>query len=165
MLLAKLQQKAKEKQSLTEQRQHQSEDRTTQHKVNKKRKADEDSREEPPHHKKKNTEVVSLDVSDLDNNDESVKAKRKQKKVSNDKKKKKDQSGVCHHQPCSFFPLTDYYTRTSLTNRFVLNSRYLRAFVTYASFSEKQTGSDMFYQSWIDGYLYSVNLEFNKTLN
>ncbi|XP_062293311.1 ATP-dependent RNA helicase DDX51 [Scomber scombrus] len=84
-LLAKLQQKAKEKQkqSVTEElRQH-----TESLRVKKKRKADND--QEKQQHKKK-----KLDILDTDNHDEPVQEKKKKKKKErNEKQKKKDQSG------------------------------------------------------------------------
>ncbi|XP_039980627.1 ATP-dependent RNA helicase DDX51 isoform X2 [Xiphias gladius] len=88
-LLAKLQQKAKEKQkqSLTGQRQHLPEEQTVQRGVGKKRKVDKDSCQEPQHHKKRNSEGVPLYVLDSENQDEPVEEKKKKKK-----KKKKNQS-------------------------------------------------------------------------
>ncbi|XP_035534555.1 ATP-dependent RNA helicase DDX51 [Morone saxatilis] len=82
-LLAKLQQKAKEKQkqSLTEQRQHVPEEKSEWQDVKKKRKADKDHSQEHQHHKKRKSE------QDSDGNDEAVEKKKKKKK------KKEDQSG------------------------------------------------------------------------
>lgn len=76
-LLAKLQQKAKEKQkqSLKEQRQHLPEGQTEQQEGKKKRKADKDSSQEPHHHKKRKSEEAP----------EPIKEK---------KNKKKNQSGI-----------------------------------------------------------------------
>ncbi|KAG7239172.1 hypothetical protein INR49_029923 [Caranx melampygus] len=87
-LLAKLQQKAKEKQeqSLTDRQQ------TVQQPVKKIRKADEDSNQEPRRHKKRKSEEEPVDVLVSGNNDEAVKEKRK-KKCANEKQKKKHQSG------------------------------------------------------------------------
>ncbi|XP_023257785.1 ATP-dependent RNA helicase DDX51 [Seriola lalandi dorsalis] len=90
-LLAKLQQKAKEKQkqSLTEQRQQ-----TVQQGVKKKRKAGQDSSREPQHHKKRKSSVEPLDVLDSENNIETVKDKKKKKKKgANERLKQKNQSG------------------------------------------------------------------------
>ncbi|XP_022626056.1 ATP-dependent RNA helicase DDX51 [Seriola dumerili] len=90
-LLAKLQQKAKEKQkqSLTEQRQQ-----TVQQGVKKKRKAGQDSTLEPQHHKKRKSSVEPLDVLDSENNIETVKDKKKKKKKgANERLKQKNQSG------------------------------------------------------------------------
>ncbi|XP_071334475.1 ATP-dependent RNA helicase DDX51 isoform X2 [Trachinotus anak] len=94
-LLAKLQQKAKEKQSLTEQRQHLREEQTVQQGVKKKRKAGKDSSQEPQHHKKRKPEVVPLYVLDSENYDETVKEKNnnKKKKGPNERQKTKNQSG------------------------------------------------------------------------
>lgn len=96
-LLAKLQQKAKEKQkqSLTEQRQHPPEEQTEQQDVKKKRKADKESSQKPQPHKKRKSEVEPSFASDSDCNDEPLKDKKKGKKSANEKKKKKDQSGMC----------------------------------------------------------------------
>ncbi|XP_073334870.1 ATP-dependent RNA helicase DDX51 [Pagrus major] len=93
-LLAKLQQKAKEKQkqSLTEQRQHPPEEQTEQQDVKKKRKADKETSQEPQPHKKRKSEVEPSFASDSDYNDEPIKEKKKSKKGANEKKKKKDQS-------------------------------------------------------------------------
>lgn len=96
-LLAKLQQKAKDKQkqSLTERRQHLPEEQTEQQDVNKKRKADTNSSEEFQHHKKRKSEVVPLFVLDSNNHDEATKEKKNKKGVNEkQKKKKKHQSGV-----------------------------------------------------------------------
>ncbi|XP_041814923.1 ATP-dependent RNA helicase DDX51 [Chelmon rostratus] len=97
-LLAKLQKKAKEKQkqSLTEQRSHPPEEQPEQQDVKKKRKADKDCSQEPERCKKRKSEVVSLFVSDSDNQDDPVKKKKKDKTDANEtqkKKKKKDQPG------------------------------------------------------------------------
>ncbi|XP_051265864.1 ATP-dependent RNA helicase DDX51 [Dicentrarchus labrax] len=83
-LLAKLQQKAKEKQkqSVTEQRQHVPEEKSEWQDVTKKRKADKDHSQEHQHQKKRKSE------QDSDGHDEAVEEKNKKKK-----KKKKDQSG------------------------------------------------------------------------
>ncbi len=99
VLLAKLQQKAKEKQkeSLTELTQQAAENQTPQQDGKKKRKAEKDCGQEPQHVKKRKSETVPLSVSDSENPDECVQEK-KDKKVSNEKqkkKKKKDQSGEC----------------------------------------------------------------------
>lgn len=90
-LLAKLQQKAKEKQkqSLTEQRQHQPKERQD---VKKKRKADKGHIQEPQQHKKRKSEVVPLLVLDFDHA-EYAKEEKQNKKGANEKQKKKDQSG------------------------------------------------------------------------
>ncbi|XP_051812375.1 ATP-dependent RNA helicase DDX51 [Acanthochromis polyacanthus] len=97
VLLAKLQQKAKErqKQSLIEQTEHQHEEQTEIQDVKKKRKADKDSVQEPHRHKKRKSDVVALHSSDSDNHDEPVEEKKKKKKSANEKqkKKKKDTSG------------------------------------------------------------------------
>lgn len=89
-LLAKLQQKAKEKQdqSLTEQRQQ-----TVQQPVKKIKKADKDSNQEARRHKKRKSEEEPVEVLGSGNNDDSVKEKRK-KKGANEKQKKKHQSGL-----------------------------------------------------------------------
>ncbi|XP_008298982.1 ATP-dependent RNA helicase DDX51 [Stegastes partitus] len=96
-LLAKLQQKAKERQkkSLTEQTEHQHEEQTELQDVKKKRKADEDSVQEPQRNKKRKSKVVALHSSDADNHDEPAEEKQKKKKGANEKqkKKKKDKSG------------------------------------------------------------------------
>ncbi|XP_018555267.1 ATP-dependent RNA helicase DDX51 [Lates calcarifer] len=93
-LLAKLQQKAKEKQkqSLTEQRQQLPEEQTVQQNVRKKRKADKDSSQEPQHHKKRKSEVVPLHVLDSENHDEPVKEEKKKEKGVNETQRKKNQS-------------------------------------------------------------------------
>lgn len=95
-LLAKLQQKAKEKQkqSLTEQRQQLPEEQTVQQNVRKKRKADKDSSQEPQHHKKRKSEVVPLHVLDSENHDEPVKEEKKKEKGVNETQRKKNQSGA-----------------------------------------------------------------------
>uniref|UniRef100_A0A3Q1GLY1 ATP-dependent RNA helicase n=1 Tax=Acanthochromis polyacanthus TaxID=80966 RepID=A0A3Q1GLY1_9TELE len=82
VLLAKLQQKAKErqKQSLIEQTEHQHEEQTEIQDVKKKRKADKDSVQEPHRHKKRKSDVVALHSSDSDNHDEPVEEKKKKKK-------------------------------------------------------------------------------------
>uniref|UniRef100_A0A3P8S419 ATP-dependent RNA helicase n=1 Tax=Amphiprion percula TaxID=161767 RepID=A0A3P8S419_AMPPE len=88
VLLAKLQQKAKErqKQSLIEQTEAQD--------VKKKRKTGQDSVQEPQRHKKRKSDVVALHSSDSDNHDEPVEEKKKKTKGTNEKqKKKKDKSG------------------------------------------------------------------------
>ncbi|XP_023117252.2 ATP-dependent RNA helicase DDX51 [Amphiprion ocellaris] len=88
VLLAKLQQKAKErqKQSLIEQTEAQD--------VKKKRKTGQDSVQEPQRHKKRKSDVVALHSSDSDNHDEPVEEKKKKTKGANEKqKKKKDKSG------------------------------------------------------------------------
>uniref|UniRef100_A0AAQ6ALD4 ATP-dependent RNA helicase n=1 Tax=Amphiprion ocellaris TaxID=80972 RepID=A0AAQ6ALD4_AMPOC len=87
VLLAKLQQKAKErqKQSLIEQTEAQD--------VKKKRKTGQDSVQEPQRHKKRKSDVVALHSSDSDNHDEPVEEKKKKTKGANEKqKKKKDKS-------------------------------------------------------------------------
>ncbi|XP_042360013.1 ATP-dependent RNA helicase DDX51-like [Plectropomus leopardus] len=98
-LLAKLQQKAKEKQkqSLTEQRQKQPpKEQTEQQDGRKKRKADKEGSDDPRQHKKKKSEGVPLFVSDSDRHDAPVKEeKKKKKKTGADKKQKKKKSGVC----------------------------------------------------------------------
>lgn len=84
-LLAKLQQKAKEKQrlSLAEQRQLLSEEQTEQQDVKKKRKTDKKSSQEPRQHKKRKAEEeVPLFVSDSENHDEPIEKKKKNKKGS-----------------------------------------------------------------------------------
>uniref|UniRef100_A0AAQ5YWW2 ATP-dependent RNA helicase n=1 Tax=Amphiprion ocellaris TaxID=80972 RepID=A0AAQ5YWW2_AMPOC len=89
VLLAKLQQKAKErqKQSLIEQTEAQD--------VKKKRKTGQDSVQEPQRHKKRKSDVVALHSSDSDNHDEPVEEKKKKTKGANEKqKKKKDKSGL-----------------------------------------------------------------------
>lgn len=91
-LLAKLQQKAKEKQkrSLTEQKQHQPVEQTEQQAVKRKRKAD--SSQEPQQQKKRKSKVVPL--LDSDTHDEPVQEEKKNKTGANEKqKKKKRQSG------------------------------------------------------------------------
>ncbi|XP_074471800.1 ATP-dependent RNA helicase DDX51 [Sebastes fasciatus] len=91
-LLAKLQQKAKEKQkrSLTEQKQHQPVEQTEQQAVKRKRKAD--SSQEPQQQKKRKSKVVPL--LDSDTHDEPVEEEKKKKTGANEKqKKKKRQSG------------------------------------------------------------------------
>lgn len=95
-LLAKLQQKAKEKQkqSLTEQRQHPPEEQAEQQDVKKKRKADKESSQTPQPHKKRKSVVEPSFESDSDCKDEPIKEKKKAKKSANEKKKK-DQSGMC----------------------------------------------------------------------
>ncbi|KAK5903995.1 hypothetical protein CgunFtcFv8_007727 [Champsocephalus gunnari] len=100
-LLAKLQQKAKEKQrqSLTEETQKPPKERT-QKDVKKKRKADKDSSQEPEHNKKRKSEAAAVIVSEKDNHDEPVeeeekkKKKKKQTSANEKRKKKKDQSGI-----------------------------------------------------------------------
>ncbi|XP_038582407.1 ATP-dependent RNA helicase DDX51 isoform X2 [Micropterus salmoides] len=89
-LLAKLQQKVKEKQkqSLTEQRQHPPKEQTEQQDTRRKRKAEEDSRQELQHPKKRKSEAVTVLVSESDNNDEPVREKKKNKKGATEKKKK-----------------------------------------------------------------------------
>uniref|UniRef100_A0AAQ5Z8P5 ATP-dependent RNA helicase n=1 Tax=Amphiprion ocellaris TaxID=80972 RepID=A0AAQ5Z8P5_AMPOC len=74
VLLAKLQQKAKErqKQSLIEQTEAQD--------VKKKRKTGQDSVQEPQRHKKRKSDVVALHSSDSDNHDEPVEEKKKKTK-------------------------------------------------------------------------------------
>uniref|UniRef100_UPI0037E808B3 ATP-dependent RNA helicase DDX51 n=1 Tax=Semicossyphus pulcher TaxID=241346 RepID=UPI0037E808B3 len=93
-LLAKLKQKAKEKQrqSFTEQK-HKPEEQTQQKNVKKKRKADKESSEEPQHHKKSKSEVAPVFVLDSDNQDQQVKEKKKKKKKDANEKKKKRDSG------------------------------------------------------------------------
>nr|XP_046266290.1 ATP-dependent RNA helicase DDX51 [Scatophagus argus] len=95
-LLAKLQQKAKEKQkqSLAEQRQHPADQQTEQRDVKKKRKADKDSSQEPQHHKKRKSEVEPLFVSGSDTRDEPIKEKKEKETTEKQKKKKTDQSGL-----------------------------------------------------------------------
>uniref|UniRef100_A0A8C9Y959 ATP-dependent RNA helicase n=1 Tax=Sander lucioperca TaxID=283035 RepID=A0A8C9Y959_SANLU len=96
-LLAKLQQKAKEKQrqSLTEQTQHPSKERTEQQNAKTKRKADKDDSQEPKHHKKRRSEVVPSITLDSDSQDEPVHEEKKNKTAAKEmRKKKKDQSGV-----------------------------------------------------------------------
>lgn len=93
-LLAKLQQKAKEKQkqSVTERRRQPLEEQTEQ------QGADKDSSQEPQHPKKRKSEVAPLCVSDYGNHDEPDEKKKKSKRGATEKqkkKKKKDQSGVC----------------------------------------------------------------------
>ncbi|KAG8011024.1 ATP-dependent RNA helicase DDX51, partial [Nibea albiflora] len=95
-LLAKLQQKAKEKQrqSLTELKRLQPEE---QQGTKKKRKADKDCNQEPQGQKKRKSEAESSFGSDSDSQDELVKEKKKDKKGANEKqkkKKKKEQSGL-----------------------------------------------------------------------
>ncbi|XP_034006460.1 ATP-dependent RNA helicase DDX51 [Trematomus bernacchii] len=97
-LLAKLQQKAKEKQrqSLTEETQKPPKERT-QKDVKKKRKADKDSSQEPEHNKKRKSEAAAVIVSETDNHDELVEEEEKKKKqtsANEKRKKKKDQSGI-----------------------------------------------------------------------
>ncbi|XP_031179756.1 ATP-dependent RNA helicase DDX51 [Sander lucioperca] len=95
-LLAKLQQKAKEKQrqSLTEQTQHPSKERTEQQNAKTKRKADKDDSQEPKHHKKRRSEVVPSITLDSDSQDEPVHEEKKNKTAAKEmRKKKKDQSG------------------------------------------------------------------------
>ncbi|XP_044232864.1 ATP-dependent RNA helicase DDX51 [Thunnus albacares] len=94
-LLAKLQQKAKEKQKQTvteEQRQHLAEEHTEKPDVKRKRKADKHIGEESQQHKKRKSEAVTLCVSDTDNHDEPVQEKKKKKKKVVNEKQKKDQS-------------------------------------------------------------------------
>ncbi|GAA6218530.1 ATP-dependent RNA helicase DDX51 [Lates japonicus] len=93
-LLAKLQQKAKEKQkpSLTEQRQQLPEEQTVQQNVRKKRKVDKDSSQKSQNHKKRKSEVVPLHVLDSENHDESVKEEKKKEKGVNETQRKKNQS-------------------------------------------------------------------------
>lgn len=96
VLLAKLQQKAKEKQrqSLTEQRTDLSDEQTVQQDVKKKRKADQSSSQEPPHHKKWKSDEVPLCGLDSDKHNEPVEESTKKKKGANKKeKKRKDQTG------------------------------------------------------------------------
>ncbi|XP_010752603.1 ATP-dependent RNA helicase DDX51 [Larimichthys crocea] len=99
-LLAKLQQKAKEKQrqSLTEPRRLRPEGQTEQQDIKKERKADEDRNQERQGQKKRKSEAEPLFGSDSDSQDEPVKEKMKDKKGANEKqkkkKKKKDQSGL-----------------------------------------------------------------------
>ncbi|XP_070705561.1 ATP-dependent RNA helicase DDX51 [Pempheris klunzingeri] len=97
-LLAKLQQKAKEKQkpSLTEQRQRRPEEVTERQAVKKKRKADKDSSQKPQRHKKRKSEGGPSFASDSDNHEEPVEEKIKKSKkgtAEKQKKKKKIQSG------------------------------------------------------------------------
>ncbi|KAM9840813.1 ATP-dependent RNA helicase DDX51 [Aulostomus maculatus] len=90
-LLAKLQQKAKQKQSLTKQKQHLPEKFLDPLDVKKKRKRDKDSSQETQTHKKRKSETATLSISDLDNHEEPV-VKKKKKKNSVKEKEKKDQS-------------------------------------------------------------------------
>ncbi|XP_044025588.1 ATP-dependent RNA helicase DDX51 [Siniperca chuatsi] len=94
-LLAKLQQKAKEKQkrSLAEQRQHPPEEQAEQQDVKRKRKADNDSSQEPQHAKKRESQVVPLLASDPDKPAEEKKKNKNGADERARKKKKKDQSG------------------------------------------------------------------------
>uniref|UniRef100_A0A3Q3QTJ6 ATP-dependent RNA helicase n=1 Tax=Monopterus albus TaxID=43700 RepID=A0A3Q3QTJ6_MONAL len=95
VLLAKLQQKAKEKQrqSLTEQRTDLSDEQTVQQDVKKKRKVDQSSSQEPPHHKKWKSDEVPLCGLDSDKHNEPVEESTKKKKGANKKeKKRKDQT-------------------------------------------------------------------------
>ncbi|XP_034999696.1 ATP-dependent RNA helicase DDX51 isoform X1 [Hippoglossus stenolepis] len=104
-LLAKLQQKAKEKQkqSLTEQRPDLFEEQTLQLVDKKKRRADKDSSQEPQHHKKRNSEVAPLCELNSANHDEPVKEKINKKGVNARPKKKKknptDSSPQCLSEP------------------------------------------------------------------
>ncbi|XP_026174892.1 ATP-dependent RNA helicase DDX51 isoform X2 [Mastacembelus armatus] len=91
VLLAKLQQKAKEKQSLTGQKECLLQEPTVQQDLKKKRKAHKDSSQQPSLFKKQKSEVVPSYVWESDNHDEPVE-KRNQKCV-NEKQKKEDQKG------------------------------------------------------------------------
>uniref|UniRef100_UPI003AAF0899 ATP-dependent RNA helicase DDX51 n=1 Tax=Centroberyx gerrardi TaxID=166262 RepID=UPI003AAF0899 len=106
VLLAKLQQKAKEKErhSLTSLEEQLPEVQTEKQNVKKKRKAEKDSNQEPQHSKKRKSEVkkskeskevtVPLQVSDTVNQEELAEEKKKKtKKGAKEKQKKNDQSG------------------------------------------------------------------------
>ncbi|XP_071384542.1 ATP-dependent RNA helicase DDX51 [Centroberyx affinis] len=109
VLLAKLQQKAKEKekQSLTGLEEQLPKAQTEKQNVKKKRKAEKDSSQEPQHSKKRKSEVtkvkkskdskevtVPLQVSDTVNQEELAEEKKKKtKKGAKEKQKKNDQSG------------------------------------------------------------------------
>ncbi|XP_059212528.1 ATP-dependent RNA helicase DDX51 [Centropristis striata] len=95
-LLAKLQQKAKEKQkqSLAVQRTPPPKEWMEQQNIKKKRKADKDDSQEHQHHKKRKSEVGPLFVADSANSDEPVLEEKKSKTGPNEKRKnKKDQPG------------------------------------------------------------------------
>lgn len=94
-LLAKLQQKAKEKQkqSLTEQRIQPPEKHADHLEVKKHRKAEKDRSREGQRSRKRKSEAVS--VSDAQNHHEPVEEKKKKKKRGMKEEQKKDQSGVC----------------------------------------------------------------------
>ncbi|XP_047438839.1 ATP-dependent RNA helicase DDX51 [Mugil cephalus] len=94
-LLAKLQQKAKEKQrqSLSKQIEQLHKEQIEEQDVKKKRKAAEDSSQERQRRKKRKSEDASSCGSDSDNHDEPAEVTKKKKKDLNEKqKKKKDKS-------------------------------------------------------------------------
>ncbi|XP_034555540.1 ATP-dependent RNA helicase DDX51 [Notolabrus celidotus] len=95
-LLAKLKQKAKEKQSFTEQK-HEPEEQKQQQDVKRKRKSDKKDSEERQSPKKRKSEIGKNSVLDSDNQDKPVEEKKKKKKKEEKQKKKKkikeDQSG------------------------------------------------------------------------
>ncbi|XP_068187611.1 ATP-dependent RNA helicase DDX51 [Antennarius striatus] len=94
LLLARLQQKAKEKQkqSLSEQMK-QSPEKQTEKELLKKRKGDDnDCSREPPQRKKRNSEMESALLSDNDNHNEPVKKKKKKTGADEKERKKKAKS-------------------------------------------------------------------------
>ncbi|XP_061602499.1 ATP-dependent RNA helicase DDX51 [Cololabis saira] len=95
VLLAKLQQKAKEKQKqrLTEERECKRDEQTEQQRVKNKREADRDGGQEHQHHKRRKSEIEDLNNSTSDNQDEPIKKPKKKKSGAAEKRKKKDSSG------------------------------------------------------------------------
>ncbi|XP_072218782.1 ATP-dependent RNA helicase DDX51 isoform X2 [Leuresthes tenuis] len=92
-LLAKLQERAnqKQKQSLTEQKECVHEEQTEQQNVIRKRRADKNGNQE--HRRYKKRKLVPLCDLDSNNHNESVEKQEKKKKVADEKLKKKDHSG------------------------------------------------------------------------
>uniref|UniRef100_A0A8D3B729 ATP-dependent RNA helicase n=1 Tax=Scophthalmus maximus TaxID=52904 RepID=A0A8D3B729_SCOMX len=90
-LLAKLQQKAKEKQrqSLTEPGGDGSEEQTLQRGATKKRRANENDSQEPRHHRKRKSEVVPSCEPNSENHEEPVEEKKNQERGVTERQKKK----------------------------------------------------------------------------
>ncbi|XP_047184413.1 ATP-dependent RNA helicase DDX51 [Scophthalmus maximus] len=90
-LLAKLQQKAKEKQrqSLTEAGGDGSEEQTLQRGATKKRRANENDSQEPRHHRKRKSEVVPSCEPNSENHEEPVEEKKNQERGVTERQKKK----------------------------------------------------------------------------
>ncbi|XP_028262381.1 ATP-dependent RNA helicase DDX51 [Parambassis ranga] len=95
-LLARLKQKAKEKQSLTEKREQLQDKQTEQQDIKKRRKNDIDDIQDQHQHKKRKSKDVALCGSDCDNYDGTVEQKKQKKKKKDANQKlmrKNDQSG------------------------------------------------------------------------
>ncbi|KAM6915466.1 ATP-dependent RNA helicase DDX51 [Xenentodon cancila] len=94
VLLAKLQQKAKEKQKrrLTEERESRRDEQTEQRRVTNKREAERDGSQEHQHHKRRKSKVVDSCDSTPDNQDEPIKRQKKKKIGATEKQRKKEES-------------------------------------------------------------------------